>query len=197
MADNLKMDPARIARLRDPARLEQVDPERALEVVTPYGSGPIVDVGAGVGFVSLPFAKRFPESRVIACDLLPGMLEALALGAREQGLQNVETAPMADPVSLTLRDDVASMLIMLQVHHELDDAPGLLRSCLRVLKPGAPIVIIDWKGEDLPGMPSGGRRVAESSIVRDLSDSGFVNVACHAIYRFHSTVVGIAPDKAK
>ena len=193
MADLLKMDPERIARLRDQARLEQVNPQSVLELVTPLGAGSIVDVGAGVGFVALPFARRFPDTRVVACDVLPGMLELLAQSAREEKLDNLHTALMSDPVSLALQDDAASLLIMLQVHHELDDAPGLLRECRRVLRPGAPVVIIDWKDEDLPGMPASGRRVAQSLIVRDLSASGFQDIRCHDLYAFHSTVIGISP----
>ena len=192
MADLLKMDAGRITRLRDPARLAQVDPERVLDVVTPAGTGPIVDVGAGVGFVSLPFARRFPDARIIACDILPGMLELLAQTASEEKLDNLQTALMANPASLALQDNVASLLIMLQVHHELDDAPGMLQECRRVLAPGAPIVIIDWKDEDVPGMPTGGRRVAQSLIVEQLSDSGFTDVVCHPIYPLHSTVIGVA-----
>lgn len=193
MADALKMDPARIARLRDPARLEQVNPERVLDVVSPVGTGAIVDVGAGVGFVSLPFARRFSDTPIVACDVLPGMLELLAKSADEQKLPNLRTALMADPVSLPLDDDAASLLIMLQVHHELDDAVGLLHECRRVLAPGAPIVIIDWKAQDLPDMPTGGRRVAQSVIAQDLADNGFENVSCHDLYALHSTVIGVSP----
>lgn len=193
MVDLLKMDPARIERLRDPARLELVNPQSVLSVVAPLGDGPIVDVGAGVGFVSLAFARRFADAQVIACDILPGMLDVLAQAAAEEDLRNLRTVLMAGPTSLGLDDGVASMLIMLQVHHELDDAAGLLRECRRVLAPGAPIVIIDWKDEDLPGMPKGGRRVAQSQIVQDLSASGFADISCHDVYRVHSTVIAIAP----
>ena len=35
MADVLKMDPARIARLRNPERYEQIDPARVLEIASP------------------------------------------------------------------------------------------------------------------------------------------------------------------
>ena len=42
MADLLKMDPARIARLRDPARLKQIDPATILDHVQPLADGPIL-----------------------------------------------------------------------------------------------------------------------------------------------------------
>ena len=64
MADALKMDPARIARLRDPKRLEDLDPERVWQAITPLPDGVIIDVGAGVGFLTLPFAHTFPQARI-------------------------------------------------------------------------------------------------------------------------------------
>lgn len=192
MADLLKMDPARIERLRDPKRLEQVDPLRVLDVVSAADDGAVVDVGAGVGFVTLPLAKRFPERTVIGCDVLPGMLEVLADDALERELGNVVTALMSTHTELPLGDDSAALLIMLQVHHELDDAVALLTDCHRVLRPGASIAIVDWKDEDLPGMPAGGRRVAQSVIVQDLDDSGFRDIRAHDVYPLHSVVVASA-----
>ena len=189
MADLLKMDPQRIARLRDPARYQQVDPERVLSVAAPTSDGAIVDVGAGVGFVALPFARRFPTRRVIACDILAGMLELLASSARDEGLDNLDTRLMPDPVTVPLADGQASLLIMLQVHHELDDARTLMAQCRRVVQAGAPMVIIDWKDEDLPGMPQGGRRVARSVIIDDLRAGGFSQVESHDLYPLHCAIV--------
>lgn len=193
MADILKMDPNRIARLRDPARLERVDPEAFLSVVSPLDAGPILDVGAGVGYVSLPFARRFPDRRIVAVDILEGMLELLAEDAAAAGLANLETARMPGPAEIPVDAGAAAMLVMLQVHHELDDAVGLMRECRRTLAPGAPIVIVDWKDEDLPGIAKGGRRVSPSAIAKDLTDAGFVDIAAHDIYPLHSTTVGRAP----
>lgn len=193
MADVLKMDPARIARLRDPARLEQIDPATILDHVSPAASGPIVDVGAGVGFVSLPFARLLPERTIVACDVLEGMMTLLEEAAESEGLHNLECALMPGLATLPQADNSAAMLVMLQVHHELDEPVSLLRDCLRVLQPGAPIVIVDWASEDLPGMPNGGRRVAASEIRRQLSEAGFSGVTDHAVYPIHSMSVATAP----
>lgn len=193
MADELKMDPARIARLRDPARYALVDPLRVLAAAAPLGDGPIVDVGAGVGFVSLPLARHFPERRIVAADILAGMLELLDEAAAAEGLGNLESALMPGPDALPLDADGASFLIMLQVHHELDDPVGLLKECRRVLAPGAPVVIVDWKNEDLPDMPKGGRRVAPEKIAADLADAGFADPTAHDLYRVHSVLVATTP----
>lgn len=192
MADVLKMDPARIARLRDPERLEQIDPATILDHVQPLTSGPIVDVGAGVGFVSLPFARLSPGRTIIACDILEDMLELLGEAAAADGVSNLECGLMPGPATLPLADDSAAMLVMLQVHHELDAPVDLLRECCRVLQPGAPIVILDWAVIERPGMPSGGRRVPASEIRRQLSEAGFEAVTDHPVYPIHSMTSGTA-----
>ena len=65
MADQYGMDPARIERLRSPERLEYFDPERIWDTLSTAPISTLVDIGVGVGFVSLPFALRYPESKVI------------------------------------------------------------------------------------------------------------------------------------
>jgi ubiquinone/menaquinone biosynthesis C-methylase UbiE len=192
MADILTMDPARIARLRDPARLEQIDPATILDHIQPLGDGPIVDVGAGVGFVTLPFARKMPERDVIACDIQAGMIDLLQEDAASEGLANLKPMLMPGPADLPLADDSAAMLVMLQVHHELDEPVALLKECRRLLQPGAPIVIIDWTEEVRPGMPSGGRRVAASEIRRQLTEAGSDGVKDHPVYPIHSMTSGAA-----
>ena len=187
MADLLKMDPARIARLRDPARYDVVDPVKLLDVIRPVGGGPVVDVGAGVGFVALPFARALPDRRILAVDVQPEMLALLADDAA--GLANVETLAMPGPGSIPLADGAASLVVMLQVHHELDDAPALMAECRRILAPGAAICIVDWK----PDPEAKGRRVAPVQIAADLESAGFAEIACHNLYEVHSVTVGRAP----
>lgn len=191
MPDLLGLDPARIERLRDPARYQSVDPQRLWEVLEAPQTGTIVDVGAGVGFVTLPFAERFRDVQVIACDVLEGMLNGLAEDAASRGLDNVSTAWMASHSTLPLADDTAELVVMLQVHHELDDAPGLLADCARVLRPGGCIAIVDWKDEELDGVPPAGRRVAAETIMAQLRDAGFAEPSSHALYSHHSAITSV------
>jgi hypothetical protein len=94
MADLLGMDPGRIDRLRSPERLTYLDPARVWDAVTPVETGIIVDIGTGVGFLALPFARRFPRAMVYACDILEGMLGLLAEEAAREDLANLRTLSM-------------------------------------------------------------------------------------------------------
>lgn len=193
MADLLKMDPARIARLQDPTRLETVDPARALALKDPVGDGPVLDVGAGVGFVTLPAARLFKDRDVVGVDVLDGMLALLAETAAADGLDNLKTALMPGPTSLPFEAGGASLIVMLQVHHELDDGPGLMTECRRVLAPGASIVIVDWKSEEDGAPPAKGRRLPARQIVADMEAGGLKDVTLHDVYPVHTVAVGKAP----
>ena len=193
MADVLGLDPARIERLRNPARYEQVNPERVWDVVERPSTGVIVDVGAGVGFVTLPLARSASGCTVVACDVLQGMLDLLREDATERGLNNVECRLMDNPSRLPLSDGAANAIVMLQVHHELGEPQALVSDCCRALAPGSPLLIVDWKDEELEGVPPAGRRVAAATIASQLRLGGFEDVGEHALFTHHSCVVGYAP----
>ena len=185
MADLLGMDPGRIERLRSPERLTYLDPARVWDVVAPVESGIIVDVGTGVGFLALPFARRFPRTMVYGCDVLEGMLGLLSEAAEREGLGNLR-ALLMEPAAVPLPDAGTDLVIMAQVHHELDDPPALLVECRRLLVPGGTLAIIDWKDEDNDVCPPGGRRVPGPVIQEQMRDAGFAHVRTHDVYRYHN-----------
>lgn len=191
MADRLGLDPARIERLRSPERLEYFDPDRIWDVLNPAPDCTMIDIGAGVGFIALPFAKRYPAAKVYGCDILDGMIELLREDAAAQGLGNVEGIVMTSN-AIDLPDGVADVVVMAQLHHELD-APGpLLAECKRLLTDGGIVAIIDWKDEDNGKSPPVGRRVPEAQMRAQLEAAGFSNLERHDVYEFHTFMTGKA-----
>lgn len=191
MADSLKMDPARIARLRDPKRLEEVNPELVWQAIEPLPDGVIVDVGAGVGFLTLPFAEKFPRAHLYGCDILPGMLAVLQESANAQSLSNIACVQMEE-TTIPLPAQHADLVIMLQVHHELAHPQALLTDCHRVLKPGGTLAIIDWKDEENGKSPPAGRRVPEPTIRAQMTQARCTNIQSHPLYVYHNFLTGRA-----
>ena len=191
MSDLLGMDPARIERLRSPDRLVHFDPERVWEVLT-EPDGPVVDIGCGVGFLTLPFARRLAQVPVYGCDVLEGMVGLLQDAARQQQLENLHSLHM-EPARIDLADDSAALVCMAQVHHELDDPDSLLTESHRLLRPGGVIAIIDWKDEDNGKSPPAGRRVPESVIQAQLERAGFGQFSSHGLYEFHRFLTAKKP----
>jgi SAM-dependent methyltransferase len=192
MADTFGMDPARIERLRSSERLVDFNPERFWEVLSPP-SGPILDIGSGVGYLTLPFARRFPDQQVIGCDILDGMVSLLDEAAREEGLSNLQALAMK-PGVVPVGDGSASLVCMAQVHHEIDDPQTLLNDCFRALAAQGVIAIVDWKDEDNGRSPPVGRRVPEADICSQLLLAGFDNIVAHEVFEFHGFVTATRPS---
>ncbi len=189
MADHLGLDPARITRLRSADRLEYFDPDRIWDVLNPAPDCVLVDIGTGVGFIALPFAKRYPDAKVYGCDILEGMIELLREDAEAQGLGNV-TGIVMTPNAVDLPEGTADIVVMAQLHHELDEPEPLLDECRRLLTPDGMVAIIDWKDEDNGKSPPAGRRVAEADLRAQLAASGFSDLERHDVYAFHTFMTG-------
>ena len=191
MTDTLGFDPARVERLRDPERLEYFNPARIWEVLQPESDCTLIDIGAGVGFLTLPFAEKFPDAKVFGCDILDGMVGLLRDEAKQRGIDNLDALLMS-PNHVDLHDDVADFIVMTQVHHELDTPEPLLAECKRVLKPDGTIAIVDWADEENGKSPPLGRRVPVALIGTQLRSNGFHHIETHDVYAYHTFVTATA-----
>jgi len=189
MADLLGMDPARIERLRSPERLAYFDPAKIWQVLNPGQNSTVLDIGAGVGYVTLPFAKNYPSAKVYGCDILEGMVGLLARDATDLGLANLETILM-QPNCVPLQDGIADVIVMAQLHHELDEPEALMAECHRLLNSSGTVAVVDWTDEDNGRSPAKGRRVPEATIRAHLSGAGFKDLGSHQVYEFHQFITG-------
>ncbi len=99
-------------------------------------SGPVLDVGAGTGRVSLDLARAGHE--VIALDRDPVLLDALAERARAERLTGVRTI-CADACELTLADPVTLCIVPMQMIQLLDGPDARARFFARAraaVRPG-------------------------------------------------------------
>ncbi len=100
----------------------------------------VLDLGCGGGHVSYRAAKY--ADRVVACDVTPSMLEAVAKTAAERGLANIETR-LAPAEALPFEPNCFDMVLCrFTAHHWTDFAAGL-REARRVMQPGGVAVFID------------------------------------------------------
>ena len=114
----------------------------------------IMDMGCGIGNSTLPFTKKYPNSKVIGVDVaLPCLryahARANALGVEAHfSQQNVEKTSY-DPDSFDL---VTSTLLLHETSH--DAVPKIIQECFRLLKPGGWMIHLDvypfHKKEDDP-----------------------------------------------
>lgn len=191
-----KFDPAKLDKLRDPERAIYQNPDKLWEVLSapPVASPPqgVVDVGTGIGFFAIPFARKIPGGIVYATDIVPEMLEHLGKALQAEGVSNVKPV-LSEEVKIPLEDGCADIVFMVNLQHEFDDPEGSLRECLRMLKPNGRIGVIDWKPEETPTGPPVHVRVPADKVEAMLNTVGFGEVTDHPILPYHYFLTALKP----
>jgi len=117
------------------ADLDQVE-----DMVRGQNAARVLDLGCGGGHVSYRAAPHVAE--VVACDVTPGMLDAVAATARERGLSNI-TVQQAPAEELPFPDASFDIVLCRFTAHHWSDLEAGLRQARRVIKPSGRAVFID------------------------------------------------------
>lgn len=120
----------------------EADIEKA--VLAAAGAGPfelVIDFGTGTGRMLALFAGK--ARRVEGIDLSHQMLTVARSKLQEVGAGNASVRH-GDATATPYPDDCASLVIIHQVLHFLDDPARALNEAARVLKPGGKLVVVDF-----------------------------------------------------
>lgn len=136
------------------------------------------EVGAGNGYFTLELARLvYPGGKVVAVDILPEMLEALAAReaqARKQGDQMVPIQRIGgqsdDPA---LPEGACDLVLLAHAYHEFDRPRAMMAGITRALAPNGRLVIVEYRAESPPpGVPAS-RTMSKRQIHREISANGF------------------------
>lgn len=186
MADSIKFNPQKLAKLNDPRRLEMINPDLIWEALELTAPRVLVDIGAGTGIFARNFAARVPAGTVYACDSSPVMADWM----RENPAAANVVSLLSGESSVPLEGEIADLVYMITVHHELEEPELLLAETRRLLKPGGKVALVDWRKEAMPDGPPIEIRVAEEAVMEQLRNAGFRNVRRCDVLPRHFLVVG-------
>ncbi len=167
-----KMDFANRDRLRDSWRREHLDPATLWRRAGLASGSTAVDVGAGIGYFSVPAADLVgPTGKVYAADILPEMLADLRAALPGAHASRLETVTSTE-YSVPLPDQIADVVLLSFVAHEVDEPERLIQECSRLLKPGGRLLVLDWDPavEPPPGPPTE-HRLAEETLVKAIASA--------------------------
>jgi ubiquinone/menaquinone biosynthesis C-methylase UbiE len=100
----------------------------------------ILDVGAGTGFLSIELAQRCTGSTVIAVDPWQSAMARLDRKLRYLGIENVRTL-LGGIETLDLPDVSVDLIVSNLGLNNFDHPDAALRTCFRVARPGAPLLL--------------------------------------------------------
>ncbi len=162
--------------------LDQIEAE-----LTGYSTAHVLDLGCGGGHVSYRAAPHVRQ--VVACDLTPDMLAAVAQQAIQRNLSNITVQQAA---AEQLPFDSASFDVVLcrfTVHHWQDMEAGL-QEARRVLKPNGRAIFIDVTAPAdrvLDTHLQAFELLRDASHVRDYSIAEWTAALSHAGFAIRST----------
>ena len=149
-----------------PERVEEEEPDIALDALKLLPGSTVADVGAGSGYMSVKMAKRVgPTGKVYANDIQPEMLTLLRQRLTREKITNIEPVLGAvdDP---KLPTNSIDLILMVDVYHEFQQPQIMLRRMRESLKSGGRLVLLEYRKEDpsIPIRPDHKMSVAEAKL---------------------------------
>ena len=132
------MGPGGILWLERTERETQEQPQLVIDALEIKPGQTIADLGAGSGYYSFRIAPLVgPAGEVLAIDIEPTMLEAIAQRARSEHVANIATVRSSaqDP---NLAPGSVDLLFMVDVYHELEYPYEVMSKVREALKPRRP-----------------------------------------------------------
>ena len=132
----------------------------------------VLDLGAGSGYFTFRLARVLSRGRVIAADTEPEMVRHIHHRAMSEGTSNVE-ARLIQPADPEVPAE-ADVVFVCDVLHHVADRPAWLTKLAGGLKPGARLVLIEFKEGDLPEGPPEAAKIPRARLVELVRGAGFV-----------------------
>ncbi len=130
-------------RLVNEDRRKRQPVEVIVQRIAPKVGEIIADLGAGVGYLSIPLADE--GATVIALDLQQDMLDGLR--ERDNGLGRIRLVRATLP-EIPLPDASLDRAVMVNVFHEVEDKKRLAKEISRVLRSEGLITLVDWQARE-------------------------------------------------
>jgi ubiquinone/menaquinone biosynthesis C-methylase UbiE len=189
---NEKRFPASEAhRLDNPARIEWLAPSEVLNTLNLHAGQTVADVGAGTGYLSLPFAQFVgPKGKIYAVDAQAGVLSLLQQKIDRSHVSNVILIH-AEAHETGLPASCCGLFFMANVWHEIEHQSAVLKEAMRVLEPGGRVAILDWRPDVEPVHgPPVADRIDVSRAMESLRFAGFEQAVSTEVGRYSWLVQG-------
>jgi precorrin-6B methylase 2 len=170
------MGPGGILWLERTERETEEQPQLVIDALEIKRGQTIADLGAGSGYYSFRIAPLVgPTGKVLAIDIEPRMLEAIAERARREHIGNITTihGSAQDP---NLAPRSVDLVFMVDVYHELEYPYEMMTKVRAALKPGGRVALIEYRAEDPEVLIKPLHKMSERQVRREMQAAGFRHV---------------------
>ncbi len=161
-------------RFENPARDRWQRPDAVVRLMKLRPTDRIADIGSATGYFPVRFARAAPQGKVYGFDLEPDMVRYLNARARKEGLTNL-TSLRATPEGISPPEKL-DVVFTCNTYHHIRHRVAYLKRLAAHLKPGARVVVVDYKQGSLPVGPPERHRVKPAQVDRELTAAGYTKV---------------------
>ncbi len=169
------MGPGGIPWLERPEREDEERPTKVIEALGLKGDEVVCDLGAGSGYYTFRLAPKLPKGKVLAVEIQDDMIKELKKNIESKKTTNVEIikGEEKDP---KLPEKGVDLLLMVDVYHELAFPYETMLAIRKGLKPGARVVLVEFRKED-PKVPiKEVHKMSEEQIKKEMAVVGLTHV---------------------
>ncbi|REK23678.1 MAG: bifunctional demethylmenaquinone methyltransferase/2-methoxy-6-polyprenyl-1,4-benzoquinol methylase UbiE [Planctomycetota bacterium] len=117
---------------------------RTVRCVPPVGDAPVLDVCTGTGDLAFAYARRAPQTPVVASDFCPEMLDLGRQKSRRRGTDRQITWVEADSQALPFPSDKFQIVSVAFGLRNVTDTMAGLREMTRVCQPGGRVAVLEF-----------------------------------------------------
>lgn len=125
---------------------EFIDPEAIIGQLDISKDSQVADFGCGAGYFSIPIARKIPDGKLHAFDVLKAALESVESKAKMDGLTNIVTGRvnLEKEGGSKLLPDSLDWVILKDMLFQNKNKSVILKEARRVLKPGGKVLVVEW-----------------------------------------------------
>jgi ubiquinone/menaquinone biosynthesis C-methylase UbiE len=148
--------------LNDENRRRVQPAEGIVERMAPAPTEIAADLGCGTGYVTIPLARRV--SKVLGLDAQQEMLDAL-MDNVPADLRDKVVPVLGEMPRLPFVDRSIDRAVLVNVAHEVEDKPLLVKELKRCLREGGRVSIVDFPKEETSFGPPLHERMSEEEML--------------------------------
>ncbi len=165
-----------VKNYEDPERKNWQNPQLVIEKLGDISEKIIADIGAGTGYFTFrlaPFAQK-----VIAIDIdsrFLSYIEDKRDESPEEIYEKIEIR-LSKPEDPLLKNSEIDIVLIVNTFHFINNRIDYLKKVKQGIRDGGKLVIVDFKGGNMPVGPSEDTKISPSMVVDEVMKSGFGDV---------------------
>ena len=177
-----KFNMSKIGKLDNEERRRTMPPEETLLKLRIKDDGSLLDVGCGIGYLTIPASKLISNYKVIGIDILLEILEISR--EKAEGIKNIEFKTNEE-YSFPIEDISMKYVLISNVVHEIQNKDRYFNEVKRVLKDDGYFLIIDWDKRETEVGPPIHERISLEEMMEFGSRAGFRTVESVNVSPYH------------